>query len=276
MGLLSLWEALLLGVVQGVSEWLPISSSAHLVMAQELLGIPVPVFYDLVLHMGTLLAVLVVYRERLTGIAFALAGLPADARRAGWSRALWGHPDRRLGVLLFVGTLPIVAVGFLLEARVDAAFEDLRLTGFALVLTGLWLLSTRLARTRQERLRDMGPLQALAVGVAQACAVFPGISRSGATMGAAIHAGVERSKAADFSFLLSVPALFGALVLKADEARHVQDVGVAAAVVGFLVSFVVGYASLRWLLAVVRRWGLLPFAPYCLLVGAALVVGTYR
>lgn len=275
MGVLSVWEAVLLGVVQGITEWLPISSSAHLVMAQELLDLPVPIFYDVVLHTGTLLAVLVVYRERLTRIAAAFILWPAAARRAGWGRALWDDPDRRLGALLAVGTLPIVAVGVLLEDYVDAGFQSLRTTGIELAVTGLVLFSTHWAHARQERLRDVGPMQALLIGVAQATAILPGISRSGATIAAAMHAGVERSKAADFSFLLAVPALLGALVFKADEAGDVRAVGVTATLVGFVVSFVVGYASLRWLLGVVRRWGLLPFAPYCVIVGVAMVAYTF-
>lgn len=264
---LTLWEALVLGVVQGVTEWLPVSSSGHLVLTQRLLGVEVPVFYDLVLHIGTLLAVLVAYRERLYAMAAALVAWPRDARGTGWGPSLWLHPDRRLAALLVLGTIPIAVAGLLLEDLVLASFDSLAGVGAALLVTGLWLLSTRWA-TRRDGMTALTPARAVLVGVAQAAALMPGISRSGATIGASIHAGVRRDAAADFAFLLAVPALLGALILQADSVGEVAGVGYGAALLGFLVSFVAGYASLRWLVGFVRRAGLWPFAPYCMLVGA--------
>lgn len=254
------WQALILGIIQGLTEWLPVSSSGHLVVAQELLGYEVPVFFDLWLHLATLAAVVWHYRLRLWGMLTALVGARRDEPTAAG--------DRRTAWLLVFATLPIVVAGLLFRDAVESAFGSLRAVAVALGVTTLILLSTRWARQR-DAVFGMGA--ALFVGAFQALALAPGVSRSGATIAAGLHAGRSPEDAADFAFLLSIPALVGATVLLAPDAVAAgAALHWSAFVVGAVAAFAVGLATLRFMLAAVRRVGLVPFAAYT--AALALVV----
>lgn len=248
-----------LGVLQGLTEFLPVSSSGHLVLAQSLLpGFHQPgVLFDVLLHGGTLLAVLVYFRRDVWGLAASLApgGDPAQ---------------RRLLFLLLAATVPTGLIGILFKDPLEALFEAPRAAASMLLVTGalLWL-SEVLARPRVG-LDRLGLPRALAVGVVQGLAIVPGISRSGATIAAATLMGVRGEDAARFSFLLSVPAVLGAVVLQ------VRDVGGAAAsaplgayAAGVLAAFVAGLWAIRFLLAVLRRGRFRWFAVYCWALGLA-------
>lgn len=265
------WEAVLLGFIQGTTEWLPISSSGHLALSRHALGLAPSTFYDLILHAGTLLVVLWVYRWRIVQILAALAATPADARQQGWKEALWGHPDRRLAWIVALGSVPIGVVGFLLEAQVEAAFASLRTVGLSLLATGVLLWSTR--RLDPERITDsMGARDGLWVGVWQAFALLPGISRSGSTIAAGLHIGLSRRAAADFAFLLAIPALTGAMLFKATDAQAAW--GDPMLWLGFAISTVVGYLTLTALIGFVTRRGLHPFAWYCWGVGGGALAAS--
>jgi len=255
---MSSWEALVLGVVQGATEFLPVSSSGHLVIGQALMGIRIPgVVFEVVVHLATLLSILLVYRERV-------AGLIRDA--AGGSREAW----RYLG-LLVVATLPAVAAGLLLRRQVETLFEAPAWVGVALLVTGGLLWTTRRA-LRSEEWGEPALWAALAMGVAQSFALIPGISRSGATVVAGLWLGVEPREAAAFSFLMAVPAIGGAALLQAPEALAGSP-GMPAGLllVGAVAAAVTGVLAIRTFVALLRRRAFHAFAPYCWLVGGGFL-----
>jgi undecaprenyl-diphosphatase len=268
---LSVLDAVILAVVQGVTEWLPISSSGHLALGQRLLGADVPVAYDLWLHVGTLVAVVLYYRRRLAGMARAVLAGPRAARERGWRDAWLGDLDRRLAVAVAAGTVPIVVAGVAFEALIHETFNSLAWIGWTFVANAALLALAgvrRPARVLEEvRLRD-GTL----AGLFQVLALAPAISRSGATLCGGMLSGLDRQSAADLAFLLSIPALAGAVVFQLPELAAMGEVGWPAIAVGFAVTFAVGYATIAGLLAWVRRHSLLPFAAYSLALGVGVLL----
>lgn len=263
-------DALILAIVQGITEWLPISSSAHLALAQHLLEIDVPVAYDLWLHVGTLLAVIVYYRRRLLELTRAVLAGPVASRQFGWKAAWLGDLDRRLAVAVVVGTVPIVVAGVLFETLVHETFNSLVWIGWTFLANAILLALAGVRKpthgAAEVRLRD-----GAAAGAMQVFALLPAISRSGATLAGGMWAGLDRHSAADLAFLLSIPALTGAVVFQAPELAAMGEVGWVAIAIGFIGTFVVGYASIAFLLAWVRKHSLLPFAAYSAIAGAAVL-----
>lgn len=258
---LPVWfEVLILGAVQGITEFLPVSSSGHLVLSEHLLGMNPPgIALELTLHVGTLLAVVLYYRRDLWQLARGGARFLAG-RRSGDDLQAWD-----LVKLLVVGTLPAVIGALLFGDRVEAAFKDPRLVAGCLVVTGLLLLSTLLVRRGQRR---PGILDAAVVGLFQAAALFPGISRSGSTMAAGLFRKLKPEDAARFSFLLSIPAILGAVVFKAKEvASGLAGADAGLYVLGFAMAFALGFASIAVLLRVMRRGRFGLFGAYCVVIG---------
>ncbi|MGH8016111.1 MAG: undecaprenyl-diphosphate phosphatase, partial [Candidatus Zixiibacteriota bacterium] len=199
---MSYFEAATLGIIQGLTEYLPVSSSGHLVLAQELFGFnPKGIAFEIVVHLGSLLAVLVYFRQRLWRLFKSL--YPNGERQ-----------ERKYIQYLFLATIPAGIIGLAFEDFFDKMFSSPVMTSFLLFITGLILLSTRFApRTTGE----VSLAKSLVIGLAQASAILPGISRSGSTITAGLWAKVDPAKAAEFSFLLSIPAIGGAAILKSDE-----------------------------------------------------------
>ena len=253
-------DVVLLAVVQGLTEFLPVSSSGHLVLAAAWLHVDEPgVVLEIVLHLGTLIAVVLYFREDVWSLL-------SD----GWS-LLRGHrslEQRRSGAMivwLILGTLPAAIFGYFFGDHVEAAFEDPRIVCVALLLTGLLLLSTLFRRPGRRQLS--GGI-ALLVGLWQTLALFPGISRSGSTIAGGMLLGLRPEEAARFSFLLSIPIILGAALLKVRALGSAMGHGQAGQyLVGLLVAFLLGYASIGILLRLVRtrRFGF--FGIYCLLMG---------
>ncbi len=251
-------QAFILGFVQGATEFLPISSSAHLVLVPWWLGWGQPgLSFDAVLHLGTIVAVVVYFYRDLWHIVVA------------WVRALLRReastPTARLGWWLILGTIPAVVLGLALEASFERLFGFPLGVAALLLVTGAILAASERLGSRLRRLDDLGWLDALLIGLAQACAIAPGISRSGATIGAGLARGLKRADAARFSFLLSVPVIVGAgskefldLLARPEQA---DQWGLLAA--GFLAAAVTGYLAIHFLLKYLQRRSLYPFAVYC-------------
>ncbi len=255
---LSWWEGLLLGLVQGLSEFLPISSSGHLVVAEGLLGYRSPgVAFEVLLHVATLVSVVIVYRGRIVNV---LSGM-ARGDRSSWSFA----------GLLALGSVPAAIVGFVFHDFFERYFHSYRLVGVSFLVTALVLWSTRWVRARATR-ESVRPLDALVIGLAQAVAILPGISRSGSTISAALWGRVGPYAAAEFSFLLSVIAIAGSGVLELAGAG--ADLGTIGPghVWAFLGALVSGILAIRFLVALLRRGVFHRFAPYCLAAGAFTLI----
>jgi len=251
-------EALLLGLVQGATEFLPVSSSGHLVITEALLGISEGgLLVEISLHAGTLLAVLLFFRSRIIWIVSEGLRRREDGPRArAWMK--W----------LIVATIPAACVGFLFRDFIERVFESPVVALVGLMLTGVILISTRWSK--QWDRKPAGPA-GLWMGFAQALAILPGISRSGATIAMGMWSGVDRSEAAEFSFLLSVLAIGGASLLQAVEIMGgtIEPVpGMwSGLLAGFVMAFLSGYAAIALLLGILKKRGLTPFAWYCWAVG---------
>jgi undecaprenyl-diphosphatase len=268
--------AIVLGVIQGVTEFLPISSSGHLALTQRWLdldpGSTEMLLFDVLVHCGTLIAVFAVFRREARRYVIRLARELRGSfhgRRYAW----------RIALLAVIATIPTAGFGFALKDHFEAAFDKPAGIGICLIVTGCMLAAlAKLSRGRRgwKRLRWW---EAALVGIAQASAILPGISRSGATICIASYCGWRRQWAAEFSFLIAVPAIVGGTILKFSDALHLpaapdQAVAYGPVMVGGMVSLLVGVVALSLLLHIVRRAKLHHFAPYCWLVGVlALVAG---
>ncbi|MGB9800027.1 MAG: undecaprenyl-diphosphatase UppP [Thermanaerothrix sp.] len=266
-------QAFILGIVQGVTEFLPISSSAHLVITPFLLGWQLPadqVFpFDVLVQIGTLFAVILYYRVELWRIlTIWLKDLLA--------RDPFAHLESRLGWLLLLSTIPAGLGGIWLKDTVEHAFLRPDLTALFLFGTAI-LLSLAEKIGRQNRtLAELNWRDALWVGFAQALALFPGISRSGASIAGGMTRHLERPAAARYAFLMAVPVMLAAGAMGVWDLRTVNNLGefLPVMAVGFITAAVVGYLSIHWLLRYLSRHSLLIFAVYCVLLGA-LTLGVY-
>jgi undecaprenyl-diphosphatase len=254
----SVWEALILGIVQGATEFLPVSSSGHLVMTQAVLSIDISgVLFEVAVHLATLLSILVVYRARV-----------ADLTRG----AMRGDAEnlRYIGMII-VATIPAGLLGVLAKDRIEVLFDNPYVPGFALIVTGAILWSSRSALRRATGMQPTWSVAAL-IGVAQAFALVPGISRSGTTVVVALWLGLEAREAAAFSFLMAVPAIAGAAVLQIPELGDLASLSKTALIVGGVAAAVTGVLAIRTFVAMLGREAFHLFAPYCWLVGSAYLV----
>lgn len=263
-------DMVILGLVQGLTEFLPVSSTAHLIFAETFLGITRPgILLEAVLHLGTAFAALILFRadvgRLIAGWWATLRGGTAEVRAYG--RVAW--------VIVIISVIT-AAVGLALAEPFERMFGSLRGTAFQLILTGALLLGARERGTRT--LLDARPLDGAAVGVAQSLAIIPGISRSGTTIAAAMWLGMRGDDAARLSFLAAIPAVMGAGLFGLKDLRLGAALGYTPVqmLAGFAVSLVSGILAIRWLLAVVRRGRMLGFAVYCIVAGTAVWIGAGR
>ena len=261
-------SSFLLGLVQGLAEFLPISSSGHLSIAQNLLGLntEIPEFFDVLLHLGTLVAVFVAYWRDICDMVAELIHGVGDLVHGTTPRQV--PPARRLILLIIVGTLPLFIL-LPIHKQVQALSNNMVFIGAALVVTGFLLFACDLVRKGKKTERTATIADVLVVGLGQAIATMPGISRSGMTITTGCFMGFERKFAVRFSFLLSIPAVLGANILSLKDAL---DAGIIWAevpmyVVGVITSAVVGYACIRLLRLVAEKGRFGAFAYYCWAVG---------
>jgi undecaprenyl-diphosphatase len=268
------WQAVILGIVQGLGEFLPISSSAHLVLVPWVMGWKDPgLAFDVALHWGTLVAVLFVFwRDWLVLVKAGLASLV--------ERRLAGDPKRQLFWALLVATVPGALLGKLLAHKAEEEFRSPLLIAGTLALMGVLLfLADRFGHKKRE-MEQMGFGEALAIGLAQACALVPGVSRSGSTISLGLAFGFTRESIARFSFLMSTPIIFGAGLVKlpalvANIQGHPKDgdvqVSVAALLAGMLAAALVGTLVIKWILRFLKTEGYLVFAVYRVAVALGVV-----
>lgn len=247
-------NAILWGFVQGLTEFLPVSSSGHLVLIPALLDREGPdLATTAMLHLGTLAAVLLYYRSDIA------------------SMAKFDRPARRLMTLIVIGSLPAVAVGLLFRDQVENLISNPVVVAYMLIVTGIVLLASSLLRLGDRTATDIGPLDGLVIGISQALALFPGISRSGMTITTGLVRGMTRVEAARFAFLLGIPVIAGAGLLSIVEVLS-SGVSIPSTVwVGVIVAGLTGYAAITILLRLLQRVGLAPFGIYCVAFGTFAV-----
>jgi len=268
-------QAIMLGTIQGLSEFLPISSSGHLVLGRHLFGIPVPaLFFDTSVHIGTMLAVILVFREDIGSLLRSL--VRAACPRSGNEKKIDSEREkdgRRLAWLVFVGTIPTAILGAAIKLLLpQGEMASIGLVGLMMLVTAVILWLTRGRGKDGRGLYDFSAARALLVGCAQGLAVTPGISRSGATIAVALLLGLNSAQAARLSFILSIPAILGAELLSAGEILNGSGRELLLpSLIGAVTAFGVGYLALRLLLRILRGGRLHLFAPYCLAAGLVAI-----
>lgn len=270
-------QAVMLGIIQGLTEFLPISSSGHLVLFQRLFGITEPaLFFNISVHVGTLLAVILFFRKEIQNIIGALiGGTGRVVRKEAGLGEIMAEDDVRMGVLIVVGSVPTAILGLLFNEAADLLFSSVAIVGWMLIVTGTFLWITRWVSKEGEGMEGLATRNAFIIGTVQGLAILPGISRSGATISAGLFLGLNRETAARYSFLLSIPAILGAEMLALKDVTS-ETAGVnLTTLAGAVTAAITGYCALVFLLFVIRKGRLHMFAPYCWLVGAgALILGT--
>lgn len=268
--------AALLGVIQGLTEFLPISSSGHLVIFQNLFGLGEPeIFFDVSVHVGTLVAICVFFFKDLREIATTLFSVSTwSIREDSLWNSLCQKPEMRLLGLILVGTVPTVFLGLLFRPVADKAFASVQMVGVMLFITGLLLWLTRRLKREGRDAARFTIWDALCIGLIQGVAILPGISRSGATIAVGLFRGLDRETAVRYSFLLSIPAVLGAMVLELGEAVASELPPARVVLLGTFAAAGVGYAALRVLIHIVKKGDLHAFAPYCWLLGVVAVVSS--
>lgn len=256
---MNIFETVFLGIVQGLTEFLPVSSSGHLVIFQNMLGFKEPeLLLDCSLHFGTLVAVFLYFRSDLIKIITET-----------WHFDFKG-PHANLGLWVVAGSVPTGLIGLTFKSSFEGLFGSTTTVGLMLIVTGIIIAFIRLIPEGFGTRNRVGLLAALAIGTAQGLAIIPGISRSGTTIVCGLLFGLNRELAARFSFLLSIPAIIGALAIQWNF-EALEKVGPVSLLFGFSVSAIVGFLALKLLMDMVKRGHLYYFAPYCWAVGVIVI-----
>jgi undecaprenyl-diphosphatase len=270
-------EALCLGALQGITEFLPISSSGHLVLAQHLLGFQESqLFFDIAVHVGTLMAVFLVFWRDLALIfrdCFKAIGKATSSPPSSTPIGL--QSGAKMALMILVGSIPTAFIGLFLKDVFEQFFTSPKIVALGLWITGFFLIWSRWAKPHRERLENPSVFDALLIGLVQGMAITPGLSRSGVTITTGMLLGLKPDLAFRFSFLLSIPAILGALALEAFHGggSHPEWQVVAA---GFFSAFFVGWIALLLLRSLVDRGKLFYFAPYCFVLGVvALAIALF-
>ena len=261
------FEALILGIVQGLTEYLPVSSSGHLAIGQALFGLnsgEENLAFTVLLHVATVLSTIVILWKEIVWLF-------TDLFKFKWNEGT------KYIVNILISMIPVAIVGFFFKDKVEAVFgSGLLVVGICLMITALLLAFSYWAKPRQRE--HISPWHAFVIGIAQALAVMPGLSRSGSTIATGLLLGNKKEKLAQFSFLMVIPPILGEALL---DVKDMAEVGVSAslggispvaALVGFLAAFVVGCLACKWMIGIVRRGKLIWFALYCAVVGIAAIV----
>jgi|TARA_X000001036_G_scaffold315201_1_gene293655 undecaprenyl-diphosphatase len=247
-------EGIILGIIQGLTEFLPISSSGHLVLVQEILGLELPGNdFEILLHLGTLCSILVVFFKDIKNIFLTVSS----------------KETQRFILMIIIGTLPALIIGLGLKDLIAELFDNLLVVGFALIFTGLTLISS-FYFNRQKN--EYSIFRSFLIGIAQAVAIIPGISRSGMTISCALLLGLDSKQAAKFSFLLAIPVIGGAGILMVTDIETASSIDFSTLMGGLFSSFFIGVVALKWLLAWLEDGKFHYFGIYCLLIGIITVI----
>jgi undecaprenyl-diphosphatase len=264
----SAFQAIVLGIVQGLTEFLPVSSTAHLRIVPAFCGWADPgSAFTAVVQLGTMAAVLIYFRDDLWRIVSTWLRSLRDP-------ALRGHIDARMGWYIGLGTVPIAILGFIFRDQIESGGRNLYLIGCALIVLGLVLLYAEHVARRTRELPEINRADATFIGLAQACALVPGVSRSGSTISAGLFRGFDRASAARYSFLLSVPAVVLSGLFEARKIGGAHSAAAGPTIIATLLAFLVGYASIAWMLRYLARHSTAVFVAYRVGMGALVLVLT--
>ena len=274
-------QAIILGIVQGLTEFLPVSSSGHLAIIQNLFHINTDggLLFDVLLHIGTLIAIFLVFWKDIVKLVIEFFGIIGDFFRR------FSDPDlivlssayRKFVLLIIVSTIPTGILGYVGRHFVAYASSTLIIPGIGLIITAILLFICDRIGDGRNGIKKISYLNAFEIGMAQGVATIPGISRSGATISVGLILGIKKETAVKYSFIMSIPAVIGAAVLEIKDAggTTVTVSTVVAYVVGMIVSAVVGYFAIRFMIGVVRRKRYIYFSIYCMVMGLVAIIGHF-
>lgn len=263
---MSIVQSIILGIIQGLTEFIPISSTAHLLIGQKIMGIPASnamFSYLVIVQLGTILSLVIYFWKDLVKLVIAFFAKP------------FSTPENQLGWFIIIATIPALVFGYLLKSAVETLFKTPLLeASIRLLVTAVVLALAEWMGKRNRSLRKMKWLDALVIGLAQVIAIFPGASRSGTTIGAGMARGFDRTAAARFAFLMSVPVMVAAGGYQSLDLLKMTGIGsfLVPLAVGFVIAAIVGWLAVRWLLGYLSRNSLYLFAIYCAIVGAICLI----
>ncbi|MCH8272228.1 MAG: undecaprenyl-diphosphate phosphatase [Candidatus Marinimicrobia bacterium] len=267
---LTLNDSLLLGVLQGFTEFLPISSSGHLIVAQALLGIKKSgISFEIFVHFGTLMSIFVMFRKDIG--AMTVAFLKTIRNPKNIAASYRSDKQFNLFVVILIATLPAGVIGILFKESFEMMFITPNFVGYAFIMTGIILFSTKFAISRSA---ELGIGNGLIIGFVQAFAIIPGISRAGSTIGVGMLRGINGEEAARFSFLLAIPAIGGATLLQVFDIFEygLKDMSLTVAGAGIISSFLTGIFAIRILMGIMKRGKLHYFSWYCIILGVVTIL----
>ena len=266
----------LLGLIQGITEFLPVSSSAHLAIFQNIWNVNPGLILDIGVHLGTSFAVIIVYRSFIWKvISEFFSSISRIVKGESKIKAEFSNSSGfRFTILLVITTIPAALVGFLFEDKIAAMFESMKLIGIALIITGIILwASDKIKRGEKKEILQVSPKNAFVIGIAQAIAVFPGISRSGMTICASLASGLDRSLAANYSFIASLPIIIGAMLSQLiGGALETFTMGIGVLLLGIFVAFISGLVAIKFVKKLVASNKYRYFSFYLWIVGALLII----
>ncbi len=274
---MSVFESFILGLLQGLTEYLPISSSGHLTLGQNVLGISDPeqiLPFTVLLHVATVLSTIVILHKEVIWIFKGLFKLQPGQKGASVMQRL--NSQQRYALAILVSMIPIGIVGIFFKEQVEETFSSMLIVGCCLLLTSALLTFSYYAKPKQKE--NISTKDAFIIGLSQACAVLPGLSRSGTTIATGLLLGNSKQNMAQFSFLMVIPPILGEALL---ETKEILEIGLSASfggisplslIVGFLAAFISGCIACKWMISIVRKGKLIYFAYYCLAAGIATIV----
>jgi undecaprenyl-diphosphatase len=254
---MSIIQGIILGIVQGLTEFLPVSSSGHLVLLQRLFGIDEgTLFFTIMVHVGTLLAVVIVFKNDI------------------WD--MLKKPFQKLSIYIVIATLPTIVIALLLKDFVESAFDTGSTLGFGFIITGtlLWVVESK--KPGHKELKEMKPRHAIIMGIAQGFAIFPAVSRAGSTIAGGLFQGLDRRFAAKFSFLMSIPAILGSLVFQFKDLMEVDSLGAMGPIIaGTLAAAISGYFAIKLMMELIAKKSLKIFSVYVYILGAFVLIDQF-
>lgn len=269
-------QAIIMGAVQGLTEFLPVSSSAHLVILPELLGAESSLAFDTLLHVGTLVAVIAYFWQDILAMIKAFISSLADIPKGNFKDGIKEDSFKRLTWLVIIGTIPAGLMGVLFKSEFESLFNSVAAVGFFLIITGVILtcaewISKRKIDGEGKKIKNVTFTNSLVIGLFQGLAIAPGISRSGSTIAAGLFSGLERKLAARFSFLLSIPAILGAALVQAKDIASF-DSNLSVLIGGFVSALIFSYLAVKFMMGYIQKHSLMIFAYYCWIVGALTLI----
>jgi len=268
-------KSIILGIIQGITEFLPVSSSGHLAIMHKILKFDMEnnLFFDTTLHFGTLIAVIFFYRKDILSIILSFYKVVKNYEKTtSLKDNFYKDNNSKLGIFIIIAMIPTGIIGILLKDYVEKFAENLLFVGTALIITSIFLTIYELKKNSNKSIEKFAVKDAVIIGIMQGAAVFPGISRSGSTIATGKILGLEKELAANYSFLISIPAVLGAFLLQLKDLFQGEiNIDISLFIIGFITSFISGYFSLKFLIWLIKKSGLKIFAVYCFLIGIIAV-----